>query len=158
MNNGTKVLMVVLVLAVLAGVFFLFRSQQNGSLSGTVVPTEVLVQESTPTSSPSVTGGVSPTESDEDSGTRTFTTSAENFSFSLKEMKAKQGDTVRVTLTSTEGMHDWKLDEFGVGTKVLAAGESETVEFVANKKGTFEYYCSVGAHRANGMVGKLIVE
>jgi plastocyanin len=29
---------------------------------------------------------------------------------------------------------------------------------VADKKGTFEYYCSVGQHRALGMKGKLVVE
>ena len=32
------------------------------------------------------------------------------------------------------------------------------VEFTVDKTGTFEYYCSVGQHRANGMVGNLIVE
>jgi len=32
------------------------------------------------------------------------------------------------------------------------------VEFTADTPGEFEYYCSVGQHRANGQVGKLIVE
>ncbi len=90
---------------------------------------------------------------------KTFEVTGEPFFFSLKEMKVKQGDTVKVTFSNKEGMHDWVLDEFeGAKTKTIAAGKSETVEFVADKKGTFEYYCSVGAHRANGMVGKLIVE
>lgn len=88
-----------------------------------------------------------------------FTVEGGNFSFSVKEMKVKEGETVKVTFKNVEGMHDWILDEFpNAKTKVLNKGESETVEFVANKKGTFEYYCSVGQHRANGMVGKLIVE
>src|SRR3989344_3583974 len=54
-------------------------------------------------------------------------------------------------------MHNFRLDEFGVATKVLKAGESETITFVADKIGEFEYYCSVGTHRAMGMIGKLIV-
>lgn len=92
------------------------------------------------------------------SSTRTFTVEGSNFSFSLKQMKVKKGDTVKVIFTNKDGFHDWSLDEFGVATKQIPAGQSETVEFVADKAGTFEYYCSVGEHRKNGMVGKLIVE
>ena len=39
-----------------------------------------------------------------------------------------------------------------------ATGQIDEVEFVVDKAGTFEYYCSVGNHRQMGMVGKLIVE
>ena len=53
--------------------------------------------------------------------------------------------------------HDWKVDEFAVATKILSVGEEETIEFVASKAGTFEYYCSVGSHRANGMKGSLTI-
>ena len=89
---------------------------------------------------------------------KSFTVNASNFSFDLKEMRVKKGDKVRVTLKNAEGFHDWKLDEFGVATGRLQAGGSETVEFTADKAGTFEYYCSVGSHRAMGMKGNLIVE
>lgn len=80
------------------------------------------------------------------------------FAFDVKEIRVREGDTVQINFTNTQGSHDWVLDEFGVRTAVLAAGASESVTFVADKKGTFEYYCSVGNHRAQGMVGKLIVE
>jgi len=89
---------------------------------------------------------------------KTFAVDGANFSFSVKEMKVKKGDTVQVTFTNKEGTHDWNLDEFSAKTKVLQTGQSETVNFIADKTGTFEYYCSVGQHRKNGMVGKLIVE
>lgn len=89
---------------------------------------------------------------------KTFNVSAENFSFSVPEMKVKQGDTVKVVFTNKEGFHDWVVDEFKSRTQKIGEGKTETIEFVVDKKGTFEYYCSVGAHRANGMVGKLIVE
>lgn len=92
------------------------------------------------------------------SSTRTFTVEGSNFSFSLKEMRVKKGDTVKVVFTNKDGFHDWSLDEFSAVTKQIPAGQSETVQFVADKAGTFEYYCSVGEHRQNGMVGKLIVE
>lgn len=83
---------------------------------------------------------------------------AKPFSFSQREIRVKKGDTVKIQLTNKEGFHDWVIDEFKARTKQLQAGQSETIEFIADKTGTFEYYCSVGQHRAQGMVGKLIVE
>lgn len=80
------------------------------------------------------------------------------FKFSVSEMRVKEGDMVRIAFRNDAGMHDWKIDEFNAATKVLQAGQSETIEFVANKKGTFEYYCSVGNHRQQGMKGTLVVE
>jgi nitrite reductase (NO-forming) len=53
--------------------------------------------------------------------------------------------------------HDFVIDELGVQSDKVNNGETATVQFVADKVGTFEYYCSVGNHRAMGMVGKLIV-
>ena len=81
-----------------------------------------------------------------------------NFGFSETEIRVKKGDTVEIQFTNEAGFHDWVIDEFNAKTKQLKAGESETVTFVADKAGTFEYYCSVGSHRQMGMVGKLIVE
>lgn len=91
--------------------------------------------------------------------TKTFTVKASNFSFDVKEIKVSKGDTVKIVLINDEGFHDWMISEFaGAKTKQLNVGETETVTFVADKAGTFEYYCSVGKHREMGMVGKLIVE
>jgi len=73
----------------------------------------------------------------------------------------KEGNAVRIEFTSTQGFHDWVLDEFNASTeKVSDSDENPTtvVEFVANKKGVFEYYCSVGEHRLNGMKGVFVVE
>jgi nitrite reductase (NO-forming) len=70
----------------------------------------------------------------------------------------KKGDTVKIVLTNANGMHDWIVDEFNAKTKVLQGTASDTIQFVASKTGTFEYYCGVGNHRQMGMVGKLIVE
>ncbi|MDQ5969283.1 MAG: plastocyanin [Patescibacteria group bacterium] len=77
--------------------------------------------------------------------------------FSLPEMRVKKGDTVRVTITNTAGTHDFVLDEFGV-KKDTPLNEPVVVEFVADKVGTFEYYCSKYNHRQLGQKGNLIVE
>lgn len=82
-----------------------------------------------------------------------------NFAFDVTEIRVDQGDTVQINLTNDGGTHDWVVDEFNAFTKVLnLSGEVDTIQFVADQKGTFEYYCSIGNHRALGMVGNVIVE
>lgn len=89
---------------------------------------------------------------------REINVTASNFTFSTSTIKVNRGDTVRIVLKNQGGSHDWVIDEFDARTKVLANGQSETIEFVADKTGSFEYYCSVGTHRQMGMKGTLIVE
>lgn len=89
---------------------------------------------------------------------REFTVEGSPFKFVPNEMRVRKGDTVRVTFKNMKGTHDFVIDEFDVRTNQIGEGEEEEVEFVADKAGTFEYYCSVVNHRAQGMVGKLIVE
>ena len=43
----------------------------------------------------------------------------------------------------THEKHNLNIDEFGVHTKDLGYFTSETVTFVADKAGTFKYYCSI---------------
>jgi plastocyanin len=81
-----------------------------------------------------------------------------NFEFSQKEIRVKQGAKVTVNFTSENGFHDWVVDEFNAATEQVNTGGSTSVTFVADKAGTFEYYCSVGQHREMGMFGQLIVE
>lgn len=87
-----------------------------------------------------------------------FTVDAFNFGYSVNEIRVSEGDTVTITLTNSDGFHDWVVDEFDAATDKIPAGETTSVTFVADKAGTFEYYCSVGSHRAQGMVGTLVVE
>jgi len=141
-----KVVSIVVIVIVIVGGVFLFNNKSGA-------PTEIdeinIVTDQMPVPGEKV---------DEMAVSREFTLEAKNFSYSLAEIRVKQGETVHITLKNTEGVHDFKLDEFGAGTKTLQAGEEETIEFVADKIGSFEYYCSIGNHRAQGMVGTLIVE
>ena len=89
---------------------------------------------------------------------KTFDLTGRNFAFSQKEMRVKKGDTVKIKFTRTEGFHDWVLGEFNAATTQAGAGNTSEVQFVADKTGTFEFYCSVGAHRSLGMKGELIIE
>ena len=76
--------------------------------------------------------------------------------FSLNEMVVNQGDTVRIKVTNTFGMHDFTLDEFGIKQETLQDQET-VIEFVADKVGDFVYYCSKPGHRAAGQWGTLKV-
>ncbi|MCR4279490.1 MAG: cupredoxin domain-containing protein [Candidatus Zambryskibacteria bacterium] len=89
--------------------------------------------------------------------TREFTINASNFSFSDSEIEVNKGERVRITLTNTVGTHDLVVEGYDVRTQILQTGESETIEFIADESGTFEYYCSIGNHRAMGMTGTLTV-
>jgi plastocyanin len=82
------------------------------------------------------------------------------FGYDQKELTVKKGQTVQITLTNSGKMpHDWVVDEIaGAKTQMIKNGETTTIAFVADTAGEFEYYCSVGQHRQQGMVGKLIVE
>lgn len=79
------------------------------------------------------------------------------FYFEPNEIRVKKGETVKITFNNKGGLHDFVLEKFNVRTKVIKVGESEVVEFTPNELGEFEFYCSVGNHRQQGMVGKLIV-
>lgn len=89
---------------------------------------------------------------------KSFDIKGANYSFDVKEIKVKKGDTVKINFTNDEGFHDLKIDEFNAATPQLQAGQSATIQFVADQVGSFQYYCSVGQHRQNGMWGTLIVE
>lgn len=87
-----------------------------------------------------------------------FTVSGKNFSFTPSTITVQKGDKVKITFENTAGFHDFVIDEYGVATKQTQSPTTEVLEFIADKVGSFEYYCSVGSHRAMGMKGVLKVE
>jgi len=50
--------------------------------------------------------------------------------------------------------HDLNIDEFNVHSNVLGKFQAQTITFVADKQGTFDYYCSIHPE----MQGKIVVE
>ncbi len=86
---------------------------------------------------------------------------AKNFSYSLKTIEMKAGETIRVKLVNAEGTHDLMIAELEVKSKLLKAGESTVVEITApvSAKGqSYEFYCSVGNHRQMGMSGTIMIK
>ena len=125
-----------------------------------------MVVEETPDPTPEETPEEIPEETPEETSGPdvVFQLQGRNFEFFNEEgvnptLRVQEGQTVRIEFTSASGFHDWVLDEFGAATDRVRDGDGMTsVEFVADQAGTYEYYCSVGSHRAQGMFGTLIVE
>ncbi len=97
------------------------------------------------------------------SPTGEFTIEGSEFRFSPVRITVSQGDEVKITFNNIgEVVHDFVIDEFGVLTPVLEPGGTATLEFTADKVGTFFFYCSVetptGTHRAAGMEGEITVK
>ena len=79
-----------------------------------------------------------------------ITINAGNFFFEPDSITVKAGQEVRVTFGEVSGFHTFVIDELGVNESVKAG---KTVTFTADKAGTYQFYCSVGNHRALGMFG-----
>ncbi len=89
------------------------------------------------------------------------------FKFSPERIEVSRGDRVKITFKNVgQVIHDFVIDEFGVATPVLTPGETATVEFTADKAGTFFFYCSTatefgenefGVHRELGQEGEITV-
>jgi plastocyanin len=110
------------------------------------------------TESPVVNGTVTTTTTVTTSAVKEFTVVGSNFKFEPSVLSVNKGDTVKITFKDINGFHDFRIDEFNVATKQMQEGNEQTVTFIADKTGSFEYYCSVGEHRAMGMKGTLTVK
>lgn len=87
-----------------------------------------------------------------------FTVTAKSWAFDPEVITVKQGDKVRLKIKSIDVTHGFALPDFNVKID-LVPNKEETVEFTADKKGEFTFFCSVmcgEGHR--DMNGKLVVE
>jgi plastocyanin len=94
-----------------------------------------------------------------DAEVRSFTVTGDEFSFSPAIITVNRGDTVRLTFRNTGDVsHNWIVEGLNIRTDTIAAGGTDTIEFTASQTGRFTVYCGVPGHRANGMVGTLVVQ
>ena len=143
----------VAVIVVVAG--FLFTRQRGTS----VQPASETLMENEAAEDESVIGMEEVSdETGEEAGVQVVEVEGGAFYFKPNEIRVKQGDTVRIVFSNAGGQHDFTIDEFNVKTPLTQTGDTQEVEFVASQTGEFEFYCSVANHRAQGMVGTLIVE
>lgn len=83
----------------------------------------------------------------------------ESYAFTPSVLEAEAGQTLRIKVTTLNGMHDFVIDELDVASQVLTEGKEEILEITIpeDAEGEYTFYCSVGNHRALGMEGTLTV-
>lgn len=156
----TTGIIIVVLLAVIGGYFFLRGSYQ----STTPVPTQTPTAETNPPVETSPTTQAPPAPATEEAAVKEFSMTSfvemvdgkPKPQYSLKEITVNKGDKVKIKITVTKGTHNFNLDEFNVHAET-PLNQEVAVEFTADKAGEFIYYCSMPGHRANGHWGTLKV-
>jgi len=88
---------------------------------------------------------------------RDMTIEVANFQFSPDRIEAVQDDLVRLTIRSGDLTHSFNIDEYRIARRVPAGG-TVTVEFRADRVGTFPFYCNISSEPGHGRNrGQLVV-
>lgn len=152
-SNLPMVIGIVVVVLVLGGAGMLLLNSNQNSNPVTTTSTE-LSNTNMGTTTP-VSDTEAPTLSDD---ARVVAVEGGSFYYKPDKITAKVGEKIRIELKSVDMMHDFVIDELNVRTQIIKSGDTGVVEFTPTEAGEFEFYCSVGNHKAQGMVGTLVVE
>lgn len=137
------------IIVIFAGIF-LYNNRLSGGSNTPDIKTEAVV--------PADTDQATSASDETSANVKYFTVTGSSFAFAPSTLTVNKGDTVKIHFVNSGGMHDFVIDEFNARTSKLQSGQSEDITFVADKAGTFEYYCSVGTHRQMGMKGTITVK
>ena len=89
--------------------------------------------------------------------TKQVTLLAEDIVWSSDLIEAEAGQPIELTITNTGALdHDFVIEELDLDI-LLAPGQSETITFVVDEAGTYEYICNIPGHQDAGMVGNLVI-
>ena len=83
---------------------------------------------------------------------------AKRFAFEPARVEVKEGERIRLVVTSADGVHGLEIKKFKVNKKIPRGGEQITIDFVASAPGEFPILCS--EYCGNGheeMKGTLVV-
>jgi len=148
MKKGNKKTYLFFALVAIAAFFVLSACGKNNDNNASVSPDASAGATASSSASSSASGAAS------GGSTQEITLHAKNFEFDQKEIKLHVGDTVKLTLENTDGVHGLEVPDFNVNIK-----NGETATFTVDKAGTYDFNCSVqcGSGHDN-MVGQIIVE
>ena len=83
---------------------------------------------------------------------------AKKYEYTPSSIHVKKGEHVRLLIRAVDHDHGFKLPAFDIQQE-LKEGETTTVEFTADKAGTFRFACShVCGFGHRGMKAELVVE
>lgn len=90
---------------------------------------------------------------------RDIAVSSTEFTFNPSSIALTEGERVRVVFTNAgSAPHDFSIEGLGIKTRVIGAGQTDSVEFTVPASGNYTFFCSVAGHRQAGMEGSLSVE
>lgn len=98
-----------------------------------------------------------PSDNSQTGSVKEFNVIAKQWEFDPGVIEVNKGDKVILHIKSVDVAHGIAIPEFGV-SQDLSPGVEETVEFTADKKGTYSFFCNVycgSGHRS--MKGTLVV-
>lgn len=102
------------------------------------------------------------TTEDETEEVREITIESEGTGYDTENVEVEQGETVEFTFVNNGGSHDLRLEnaegEDTAGTNVISEEETETFTYTFEESEDYEFFCSVGSHRAQGMEGTITVQ
>ncbi len=97
-------------------------------------------------------------EGEGDSRTVDVVVEAEMWQFTPKVIRAKVGDRVRLEMRTKDMPHGFELRSHDVSVLALP-GRAAHAEFVVDRAGGFEFYCTFDCGRPHGlMTGMLVVD
>jgi len=81
--------------------------------------------------------------------------------FDPEEVEVEEGETVEFVFVNQEGSHDLVLEDSDGNdverTEVINGGETDSFTYTFEEDDDYEFYCSVSAHREQGMEGSITV-
>jgi nitrosocyanin len=144
-SNMGMIVGVVVVVALLALGYMLLKGNKTSTAPAATTTTQ-------PTTAPSTAPTTTAMED-----VKTVEMEAGSFYYKPNTITVKKGEKVKIVMHAVSMLHNFNIDELNVSMPIVKNGDTGTVEFTADKVGSFEYYCSVGQHRQNGQVGTLTV-
>lgn len=89
---------------------------------------------------------------------KTFELTASQFRFEPSTIEVDEGDRVVLRIRSSDVLHGFGIEEFGVKARVPPGVDPITVEFIAEKAGTFPFECTEFCGKGHpDMSGKIVV-
>lgn len=157
-KKGNIFIIAIIVLVVLIGGFFVFKGGFNSSSNsgeGIVAVEKSDIQEE-PTSNEENIQKEIPTPKTQE--TKEFNVIAKQWDFSPSTITVNEGDRVILNIKSIDVNHGFALSTFGI-SEFLSPGNTVKLEFVADKTGTFSFFCNVSCGVGHSrMRGKLVVQ
>lgn len=83
---------------------------------------------------------------------------ARRFTFEPARVEVREGERIRLVVTSEDGVHGLEIKKFKVNKKIPRGGDKVTIDFVASAPGEYPILCS--EYCGNGheeMKGALVV-